>query len=131
MTTPDRAATTADPLANIGERERRVRLMLGGVILAASLFLASFLVTRDAGWGWRIALFPLFYQGIRFVFDYRTGTCPLKAELGQRRFDGWMTVLGDRIGDPALTARIRSISRRALVWSLAGAAVLTAGLLLL
>lgn len=116
---------------NIGDRERRFRLVLGGVVLAAGLWIGSILVARDAAWGWRLLLFPLFYQGIRFIFDYRTGTCPLKAELGQRKLDGWMTILGERIEDPALSARIRSISRRALLWSVLGAVLLTAGVMAL
>jgi hypothetical protein len=116
---------------NIGDRERRLRLVLGGVLLAAGLWIASGLVARDAAWGWRLLLFPLFYQGIRFFFDYRTGTCPLKAELGQCKLDGWMTILGDRIDDPARARRIRRISRRALVWSLLGAVLLTAGVIAL
>lgn len=116
---------------NIGDRERRVRLALGGVVLAAALWIASILVARDAAWGWRLLLFPLFYQGIRFFFDYRTGVCPLKAELGQRAFDGWMTVLGDPIEDPDRARQIRTLSRRAILWSFLGALALSAGVVAL
>ncbi len=116
---------------NIGERERRVRLVLGGLVLAATLWIGSILVARDAAWGWRLLLFPLFYQGIRFFFDYRTGICPGKAELGQCRHEGWLTIFGDPIDDPDRVARIRTLSRWALLWSLLGATALTAGVMAL
>lgn len=129
--TPRNGNGRRESLSNIGDRERRVRLILGGFLLAVGLWVASALVARNAHWEWRLLLFPLFYQGLRFVFDYRTGTCPLKAELGQRSMDGWLTILGERVGDDGLARRIRGISRRAIGWSFLGAVLLTAGVIAL
>lgn len=120
-------ATDGPAAVNIGERERRVRLVLGAAFLAAGVWLAYRMgYHRDVAWGWRLLLFPVFYQGVRFLYDYRTGTCPVKAELGQRKMDGWLTVLGAKVGDPDLAGRIRAVSRKALARSLALAAVMTA-----
>lgn len=130
---PSPSATIAPEAAdgpatvNIGITERHVRLVLGAAFLAAGVWLAYEMgYHRGTAWGWRLLLFPVFYQGVRFLYDYRTGTCPLKAELGQRKMDGWLTIVGTRIGDPDLAGRIRTVSRRALVRSLVLAAVMTA-----
>lgn len=114
-------------LANIGPTERNVRRWAGISMLAVGTVLTWWLVTLDAvAWWWALVFFALYYQAVRFVLDAQTGTCPLKAELGQRNLRGLMTVLGEPIADPALASTIRAISRRATVFSLVAAALLTA-----
>lgn len=116
---------------NIGPRERRVRLTMGVLLFIATVFLAIWILQTNPSAVWALLLFVLTYQTVRFYYDYRTGTCPLKAELGQRKMEGFMTTTGDPIPDHNLTRRIRSKSRRALVISLAVALVVTFGVLLL
>ena len=124
--------TSRNDLVNIGPREREIRRTLGlgllGVVVALFILM---LVTGASRW-WSLVFFPLLYQGVRFVFDYRTGTCPLKAELGQEKLDGAMTLFGTDIQDVRRAMKIRAISRRALIEAvlLALAGTLAAFLLL-
>lgn len=111
---------------NIGERERTVRGVLGYAFLAFGAAVTVALVFSDANPWWSLVLLPLFYQGARFRFDKRSGTCPLKAELGQHRLDGVLTILGQRIDDAATVSRIKTISRRGLVEAAVWGVVLTA-----
>ena len=111
-------------LVNIGLTERRLRLGLGLLMLAAGLAATVLLATSSAVWPWALLLLLVYYQGIRFVLDYRTGTCPLKAELGQRRLDAKFSIMGEPVEDPGLARRIRSVSRRALVQAALAAIVL-------
>ncbi len=103
---------------NIGKRERVNRLILGIVMLLAAFGLGWWITTQSVA-GWLIALFFIVvYQGVRFLLDFQTGTCPLKAELGQRRLDGFFTISGTAIDDKRLADDIRGKSRRALILAL-------------
>ena len=124
--------TSRNDLVNIGAREREIRRTLGlgllGVVVALFILM---LVTGASRW-WSLVFFPMLYQGVRFVYDHRTGICPLKAELGQERLDGAMTIFGTDIEDVRRATKIRAISRRALIETvlLALAGTLAAFLLL-
>jgi len=103
---------------NIGKRERVNRLILGIAMLIAAFGLGWWITTQSVA-GWSIALFFIVvYQGVRFLLDFQTGTCPLKAELGQRRLDGFFTISGTAIDDKRLADDIRRKSRGALVLAL-------------
>jgi len=117
----------SETFVNIGLRERKIRRVFGIGILSASIAVAVVFILNDLSpaWGW--ILLPFFYQGVRFILDYRTGTCPLKAELGQEKLDAWFSMLGTKIENGERVARIRSISRKAL-WQ-AGVAALLLSLL--
>lgn len=110
---------------NIGIRERKLRRILGIVFLLISIILTYIFANRGTDIWWGLILFPLWYQGIRFLYDYSTGTCPLKAELGQSRLDAFMSVFGEPIEDKELEQKIRTISRKALFRSLSAAFLLT------
>lgn len=119
-------------LVNIGPREREIRRTLGLGLLGAVVVLFAVLLLTGASRWWSLVTFPLLYQGVRFLLDHRTGTDPLKAELGQEKLDGAMTIFGTEIHDVRRAMRIRAISRRALLEAvlLALAGTLTAFLLL-
>ncbi len=110
---------------NIGERERKVRRTLGVVFLLASVVITFVLVQSKASAWWGLIVFPLWYQGIRFILDYKTGTCPLKAELGQIKLNAFMSVFGKKLEDRELALRIRAKSRKALFQAIAAAFLLT------
>ena len=124
--------TSGNDLVNIGPREREIRRTLGLGLLAFVVALFVVLLLTEASRWWSLVFFPFLYQGVRFLLDYRTGTCPLKAELGQEKLDGAMTIFGDEIQDVRRAMKIRAISRRALIEAvlLALAGTLTAFLLL-
>ena len=84
---------------NIGIRERKLRRILEIVFLLVGVYLTYVFVERNLNIWWGPVLFPLWYQGIRFLYDYSTVTCPLKAELGQSRLDAFMSVFGEPIED--------------------------------
>ena len=128
---PDTSRAEEVPAVNIGETERSIRLVLGVVLLIGGVAGAYGMAAAEVHRAWRLFLFPVFYQGVRFLYDHRTGTCPVKAELGQRKLDGRLTILGDRIGDSDLALRIRRVSRRALARSVVLGALFTAISLLL
>jgi len=111
---------------NIGLKERKVRRALGIGFLLIYLIVTVFFAGSEVSPIWGLILFPITYQGVRFFLDYRTGTCPLKAELGQQKLDGTLTILGEKIQDENQVREIRRKSRRALVQSLGGGIVLTA-----
>ena len=110
---------------NIGKRERKFRLAAGFLLLAAGWILSFWYIFSVIAMGWLILLFVIYYQSIRFLFDYKTGTCPLKAELGQEKLDAWISVTGEDISNVSKIKTIKSISRKALLISLVLAAVLT------
>ena len=110
---------------NIGFKERKVRMIFGIVILLASVVITFLLVHSGANLWWGLVLFPAWYQGIRFILDYITGTCPLKAELGQIRLEAFMSVFGKKLEDRELALRIRAKSRKALFQAVAVAFLLT------
>lgn len=117
--------TTSQPV-NIGRDERDLRRLLGILLFFLTIFAAVALWWLEAAPSWSLVLFPFYYQGVRFVLDYSTGTCPLKAELGQEKLDARFSILGTKIPDEARIKAIRTKSRKALVQALAAAAVLTA-----
>ena len=82
---------------NIGIRERKLRRILEIVFLLVGVYLSYVFVERNLNIWWGPVLFPLWYQGIRFLYDYSTVTCPLKAELDQSRLDAFMSVFGEPI----------------------------------
>lgn len=114
-------------LANIGPRERSVRRWMGITLLALGTALTWVLVSRgeDVAWWWGIPFFAIYYMAVRLVLDGQTGTCPIKAELGQRNLYGWFTILGEPIDDLRLVATLRHISRRAALFSIVSASILT------
>lgn len=110
---------------NIGPRERELRRLLGILVLFLALFAAVALWWVEVAPVWYLILVPFYYQGVRFLLDHRTGTCPLKAELGQEKLDARFSILGTRIQDRSRIAAIRRKSRKALAQSIATALVLT------
>ncbi|MCF7804658.1 MAG: hypothetical protein K9N46_10075 [Candidatus Marinimicrobia bacterium] len=111
---------------NIGVKEQKVRLVLGILMGIVVVVMAVMMARNNLTGIWGGILFILTYQAVRFYFDYRTGTCPLKAELGQEKLEGWMTTIGDPISDQEKSKRIRTKSRKAFAWSFGAAVVVTA-----
>lgn len=100
---------------NIGLQERNVRRVLGYLLLAGSLLAAVWMILSDSRPVWILLLFVFFYQGIRFILDYQTGTCPVKSEVGQKKMDArFLSILGEEITDQDAVIKIRNKSRRAL-----------------
>ncbi len=60
--------------ANIGPRERRKRLMMGAVMLAAGVGSTAALILAGVGPCWRIGLFVPFWIGALGVFQARAHT---------------------------------------------------------
>lgn len=118
-------ADTATETVNIGPHERELRRLLGILVMFLTIFAAVALWWLDAAPLWSLILLPFFYQGVRFMLDYRTGICPLKAELGQEKLDSRFSILGTKIRDRNRIEAIRTKSRRALAQSLVAAAILT------
>lgn len=116
---------------NIGRNERELRRLLGILVIFLTIFAAVALWWLEAAPAWSLVLLPFYYQGVQFVLDYSTGTCPLKAELGQEKLDARFSILGTKIQDEGRIKAIRTKSRKALVQALAVAAVLTAATYLL
>ena len=116
---------TSDTYVNIGPRERKVRRILGILILIAAIAVSALFKNSEICFWWGLALFPLWYQGIRFIYDYTTGTCPLKAELGQSRLDAFVSVFGEPIKDREMEQQIRTKSRKAVYRAAAAAFLLT------
>ncbi len=119
-------------LVNIGARERSFRRGLGGLVLALTAMFAVYFLTYDIGRWWRLVLFIPVFLGTHLLFGARTGTCALKAELGQEDLgDGVFSIKGVEIGDGERARRIRSVSRRAQAKALvvATAVALAAALL--
>ncbi|MBS1272472.1 MAG: hypothetical protein MAGBODY4_01618 [Candidatus Marinimicrobia bacterium] len=115
----------SNQLVNIGMQERKVRLVMGIIMLGVAAYLFYLVAINENSFLWTILLFIVTYQAVRFLFDYRTGTCPLKAELGQRKMTGFMTVLGEKISDTQLQDSIKTVSRRAFTISPGAAIVVT------
>lgn len=115
-----------DNAVNIGIRERKTRQFLGIIFLLIALVAILIFRQSETNYWWGLVLFPVWYQGIRFLLDFKTGTCPLKAELGQKKLDAFMSVFGEKIEDKELVLKIRSKSRKAIVWAVSAAIVLTA-----
>lgn len=119
--------TRSDQTAvNIGLDERKLRRALGILILVSSLLATAIFIWAGSSPWWGLILLPFYYQGVRFILDYRTGTCPLKAELGQRKLEATFSIFGEEIEDKGLAQRIRAKSRQALVQAGAAAVLLTA-----
>lgn len=110
---------------NIGIKERRFRRLLGISLLGITMVLTFILSRMDLNFWWGIILFPFWFQGIRFLYDYSTGTCPLKAELGQSRLNAFFSVFGEKIEDRELALKIRTKSRLAIYRAAAAAFLLT------
>ena len=115
--------TGSESTVNIGLRERKLRRVLGFVFLIGSIAVAVIFIMSGTQPLWGLVLLPFYYQGVRFILDHRTGTCPLKAELGQYKLEGLLTIYGDKLDDENLAMQIRTKSRKALGQAL-GAAVL-------
>lgn len=115
-------------LVNIGERERAVRRWIGISGLALGTALTWVLVSRGepVAWWWGLVFFVLYTQSVRLVLDGQTGTDLLKAELGERRLDGILTLRGEPIEDPQLAGLLRHLSRRATTFALVAGVVLAA-----
>lgn len=122
-TVENRTETKTD--VNIGFTERKVRLVSGVVLLALSIILSLVFIGANVSLWWSIVLLLTYYQGVRFLLDYRTGTCPLKAELRQSKLDGYFTILGERLVDEDSALQIRSKSRKALLQAVSLAVGLT------
>jgi hypothetical protein len=99
---------------------------MGIGLLGIGLGLGAVLVAAAVGPLWAWALLPLYYQGTRFILDHYTGTCPLKAELGEANLEArYLSVRGKPVEDPALVAAIRATSRHALLQTLSVSLTLT------
>lgn len=116
---------TGPETVNIGRNERELRRLLGILVLFLTFSAAVALWWLEAALLWSLILFPFYYQGIRFLLDYRTGTCPLKAELGQQKLDARFSILGTKIQDRDRVVAIRAKSRKALAQAIGAAVVLT------
>lgn len=114
-----------DAAANIGMREHKLRRTLGIVLLLASFALSYSFVTRLGSSWWGLFLLVTYYQGVRFLLDYQTGTCPLKAELGQSKLEGAFTIFGEKIADQVRVMEIRARSRKALAQAVTASAGFT------
>ncbi len=110
---------------NIGTKERKMRRALGIVFLFISLGVGIIFVLNRINPLWALILLPFYYQGVRFILDYRTGTCPLKAELGQYKLDAKFSILGEKFQDSNLARAIQIKSRKALVQAGLAGVVLT------
>ena len=99
---------------NIGLKERKNRLILGLAFLTACVIVSIIFINS-----------AFYYQGIRFILDYQTGTCPLKAELSQTKLDANFSILGDKLEDEELSLKIKRKSRRALAQAMGIALVLS------
>ncbi len=114
-----------ETVVNIGIRERKNRLILGIFFLIAASVVTVFFMKADMNFWWGFILFPVWYQGIRFFLDYKTGTCPLKAELGQIKLDAFVSFSGKKIEDRERALKIRDRSRKAVFKAIAAAFFLT------
>jgi len=114
-----------DAAINLGQLQRKVRLVMGIIFLVVTIAFIFIIPTSSLGFWWYILLFMLLYQGIRFIYDFSTGTCPLMSETGRRNLTAFFAVHGDKVEDPSLAKAIKTKSRIALVKSVILAAFLT------
>ncbi|MBI2919208.1 MAG: hypothetical protein HYY01_14635 [Chloroflexi bacterium] len=113
-------------LFNIGPREKSFRRGLGALVLALTAMFAVYFFAYDIGQWWRAVLFVPVFLGTSLLFEARSGTCPLKAELGQEDLqDRPLSIGGTQIADIERARQIRSVSRRAQLKALGVAVVVT------
>lgn len=67
-------STTGAVCPNISQRERRTRLIAGGVQFGVAGVVLAVLLTTGANRWWRLALAPLFFGGASGVFQWRDKT---------------------------------------------------------
>lgn len=116
----------ASQLVNIGLREKSFRRGLAGLVLGLTAMFAVYFFTYDVGQWWRFVLFIPVFLGTHFLFEARSGTCLLKAELGQADLqDRVFTLMGTKIADIELARQIRKVSRRAQLKAFLWATVVT------
>lgn len=102
-------------VANIGERERRKRRILGFVSLGAGLALALLFISYDASRLWRLLVFvPFWFAGLGLL-QSRERTCIALAGRGTCNMDGGEEQIADERTRRALRSKARSITRRATI----------------
>lgn len=114
-------------LVNIGPKGRSLRRKLAGLFLALAVLLALYFFVYDISRYWRLLLFVPIFLGIHYVYEVRTGTCTIAAELGLENLkdDRPGLNLGTKIADNEKAKRIRNVSRRAQLKAFLVAAAIT------
>jgi hypothetical protein len=107
--------------ANIGERERRKRRVMGMVALTVGVAAAFVLVASGAPRALRLVVFlPVWIAGLGLL-QSREKTCIALAARGTRNMDAGE----ERIEDESLIAALRATARRIHLRALATAVIIT------
>lgn len=109
------------PVANIGTRERRKRLIWGIVSFAVGVAIAVLLAAVRAPLVWRLPLFLPFLVAALGIFQARDKTCVKLAARGQRDLDDGP----HQITDAAELRWVQRQARSVYVKSVITAAILT------
>jgi hypothetical protein len=112
---------------NIGPRQRRRRVVIGTLVLAAALLLALGLLHFEVARSWRLSVFVPLFLGSIGLLQVPARTCVKLAAKGVRDMDDGEKPVTDEWERQRLSAQ----ARRVLLQALGVAVALTAALWLL
>jgi hypothetical protein len=108
-------------IPNIGPHERKKRLLIGSVILAAAAVIAASLAFSPIDKAWRLLAFVPFWAGATSLFQVYEKTCVALASRGVKNLD----TAEERITDSEELRQVKRQARRVRLEGLAVAALLT------
>lgn len=104
--------TASTHLANIGRRQRLIRLVIGLVFLAAGAGMTALLALSGSPRIVRLALLGIYLPGMLGVLQHREGTCVYLATRGRRDMGSGQEPVTDIAEFAQLIRQTRSIFYR-------------------
>jgi hypothetical protein len=112
-------------VANIGPRERKMRIRVGVIFLGVGVLLAATLLVMSVARPWRIAVFVPLWIGSIGIFQAREKTCVALVAQSARNMDAGV----EAVTDPSEIKQLRAQARTVYVQSLILAAIVSAAVI--
>jgi hypothetical protein len=114
-------------VANIGPRERKMRIRVGVTFLGIGLLLAATFLVMSVARPWRIAVFAPLWIGAIGIFQAREKTCVALVARNARNMDAGVETITDAGEIKQLRAQARTVYVRSLILAaIVSAAVIAA-----
>jgi preprotein translocase subunit Sec61beta len=109
-------------IANIGPRQRRRRVMIGGASLAAGVVFTALVLAAGTSREWRLPAFVPIWAGMLSLLEARARTCVVLSARGMRNMDSG----NERFTDEDELGQVRVQARRVHAQAFVAAVLITA-----